>query len=335
MIVLNETDWSICQYENVTQLKLLTLQTMNCYVNPIVSILGFIANMMSIEILRRSGLSKPSNILLLGLVVSDSMSQMTTMNFAIILETFGPNWEYPELCGWQYGDGLNYFLFVFNIIFKFLGFWGQYVNTAMPVLIVVERFFAVFKPLTFRKLITRRKAITSVVFTYFMWLPWAITWMSMYRLHILLSKIMVMSNDVADINDVTAFNIFYFYICDIMTSWFPMTFVLFGCILTWVKVKMTLSQRKKLTSANQRVQWSNKTTRTLLTTCVIFTTTRIICSLMNYLIRGDEVLIAYIKIEFVNLVFLINSSSNFFVYVFSNRKLFIIFKQIIHLDKKE
>ncbi|KAK0045786.1 G-protein coupled receptor [Biomphalaria pfeifferi] len=75
MIVLNETDWTICQYENVTPLKLLTLQTMNCYVNPIVSILGFIANMMSIEILKRSGLSKPSNILLLGLVVSDSMSQ--------------------------------------------------------------------------------------------------------------------------------------------------------------------------------------------------------------------------------------------------------------------
>ncbi|XP_055870272.1 uncharacterized protein LOC129923419 [Biomphalaria glabrata] len=333
MIPLNKSDWSVCEYEDATPIKLFTLQTMNCYVNPVVSIIGFIANMMSIEILRRSGLSKPSNILLLGLVVSDSMSQMTTLNFAIILEAFGPDMEYPELCGWQYEEGLNYFLLVCNIIFKFLGFWGQYVNTAVPVIIVVERFFAVFKPLTFKAIVTKKTMTTCVVCAFLFWLPWALFYISSYRMHIFLSKVMVLSVDSMDINHATLLNLFYFYISDILSSWFPMTFVLIGCILTWIKVKMTFRQRKKLTSANQRVQWSNKTTRTLLTTCAIFTATRIISSLMNYLIREGGVLITYIKIEFINFVFLMNSSSNFFVYVFSNKKLLTIFRQIIRLDK--
>ncbi|KAK6961577.1 G-protein coupled receptor [Biomphalaria glabrata] len=329
------TSFAICNFDYSDKYRILTLQIMDCYINPIVSILGFIANMMSIEILRRSGLNKSSNILLLGLVVSDSMSQMTTMNFAIILETFGPNWEYPELCGWQYGDELNYFLLVCNIVFKFLGFWGQYVNTAVPVLIVVERVLAVFKPLAFRNIVTRRAVVVGVVSTYIFWLPWSVFWMTIYNVSILMSKVMFLSRDTFLIKEMTVFTVFYFYVCDILSSWFPMSFVIMGCILTWVKVKRTLNQRKKLTAAGQRVQWSKKTTRTLLTTCSIFSITHVVYSVMNYLIPDDDLLIHYIKLDFMSLVYLINTSSNFFVYVLANRKLMNVFRQIMHFDRHQ
>ncbi|KAK0055710.1 G-protein coupled receptor, partial [Biomphalaria pfeifferi] len=63
---------------------------MFCYVNPGLSIFGFITNMMSLEILRRSGLQKHSNILLIGLVVADSMSLALTLNFGMIILEYGP-----------------------------------------------------------------------------------------------------------------------------------------------------------------------------------------------------------------------------------------------------
>ncbi|KAH9494417.1 hypothetical protein Btru_022078 [Bulinus truncatus] len=70
-------------------------QNMECYVNPVFSYFGFIANVLCLSILKRSGLSKPSNILLFGLVNADIMCLMMTMNYALPIMYFGPDKLYP------------------------------------------------------------------------------------------------------------------------------------------------------------------------------------------------------------------------------------------------
>ncbi|KAH9523823.1 hypothetical protein Btru_047126 [Bulinus truncatus] len=322
---------SICQFYSPPQYQLVIFQVMKCYVNPVISIIGFSANMFGVAILRRSGLGKPSNILLLGLVVADSMCQLTTMNFAEILELLGPNMAYPKLCGWQYGPGLNYFLLACDVVIIFLGSWGQSVHAALPVLITVERFLAVYTPLTFKQIVTRRATSVIVALTFLAWLPWVGVYMSMARVTVQLSKVMFFDWSSFSIDDATPFTIFYYYVSDILSNWFPTAFVVVGCVVIWARVKITMSQRKKLTSGSCEVKWSNRTTRTLLTTCCIFSVTHVIFSLANYFTGSVSEMESLIMMEFMNLVYLINASSNFFVYITSNSKLLLIFKQIIGL----
>ncbi|KAH9508679.1 hypothetical protein Btru_049625 [Bulinus truncatus] len=309
--------------------ELLLLQVVKCYVNPCLSVVGFCANMMSIAILRRSGLRKPSNILLFGLVIADTMVQFMTMNFAEILQYFGPNMQYPRLCGWQYGNDINYFLLVSAISYTFFSQWGQYVNTTIPVFITLERFLAVFMPLTFKKIVTTKTASFSVIVSFLIWLPWSLYLMTAAEVYVQLSKVMFYFINAADVDEV--FNIFYVYVSDILSSWVPIALVVLGCVLIAVKVQITLQERQKLTSKKQeKVKWSSQTTRTLLTTCVVFSISHIIYSFINYFIPNTPTVGLHLMYEFMNMSLLINASSNFFVYIASNRKLYIIFKQIIH-----
>lgn len=48
-------------------------QIMKCFVNPSISIVGLIGNILSICILIQSGFKKPSNVFLLALTISDSL----------------------------------------------------------------------------------------------------------------------------------------------------------------------------------------------------------------------------------------------------------------------
>nr|KAI8752337.1 putative G-protein coupled receptor [Biomphalaria glabrata] len=115
----------VCWFQTSSYEEYITYLGMMCYVNPAVSFVGLICNMISLAILRRSGLHKPSNILLFGLVIADSMCLSTTLNYGIILFYFGPNKPYSRLCGFQYVDSLNVYLAVTSIIMEFIGFWGQ------------------------------------------------------------------------------------------------------------------------------------------------------------------------------------------------------------------
>ncbi|KAK0067947.1 G-protein coupled receptor [Biomphalaria pfeifferi] len=149
----------VCWFQTSSYEEYITYLGMMCYVNPAVSFVGLISNMISLAILRRSGLHKPSNILLFGLVIADSMCLSTTLNYGIILFYFGPNKPFSRLCGFQYVDSLNVYLAVTSIIMEFIGFWGQYVNTWIPILITLERLLAIFRPMTFKSIVTKRRTI--------------------------------------------------------------------------------------------------------------------------------------------------------------------------------
>ncbi|KAH9500509.1 hypothetical protein Btru_072105 [Bulinus truncatus] len=315
--------------------QLILYKVVFCFVNPVLAVTGFGANMLSIAILRHSGLNRPSNILLLALVVADSMSQMLIMNYGLIIELFGPDMEFPVQCGWQYDIEINYFLLVSHIMFFFFGTWGQYVSSSIPVIITLERFLAVYMPITFKSVVTVKTSILCATFVFIFWLPWVVFYLGLFQASTQSSKIMLFSRTASLLSDETIFTLFYYYICDNLSSWFPESLVIVGCVIIGIKVKITLSQRRQLTSSMRPVKWSSKTTKTLLATCAVFSMTRSTGSICNYLISENDPLTYYIKKTFIDLLFLINSSSNLFVYVISDNKLLVIFKCILHLNKSQ
>ncbi|KAI8792452.1 G-protein coupled receptor [Biomphalaria glabrata] len=285
--------------------------------------------MMSVAILRRSGLRKPSNILLFGLVIADSMLQLMTINFSEILEYFGPDIKYPDLCGWQYDVGVNYFLVACAIAFYFISTWGQYVNTTIPMVITLERLLAVYMPMTFKKFVTPRTAKISVMFSFIVWLPWSMYYLTVFNVQVQRSEVMDFTSDALHIEDLDVYNIFYYYVSDILSSWVPISFVSIGCLFIAFKVRRTLQERKKLTAKKESVKWSGRTTVTLLTTCAVFSVTHVIYSFGNYFTQDSPSAAYYLQWELLNTALLLNASSNFFVYIATNKRLFIIFKQIV------
>ncbi|XP_055869545.1 thyrotropin-releasing hormone receptor-like [Biomphalaria glabrata] len=328
-----------CLYSVGSANEKLALQIMTCYANPALAIVGFGANMLCIEILRRSGLRKPSNIFLLSLVVADSMSQLQSMNFGEVLMFWGPDQKHSELCGWQYGETVDFFLFVSTVVIYVLGGLGGCVNTFVPVLITAERMIAVFFPITFKKIVTTKTAVIAAFIAYAVWIPWVLTFSTLYQFY----RIPIYNKDYYSFvalgmkyfKNRPLYDLLNHYVFQVFSSWVPVAIVSVGCTFIGVKVFYTLRLRKRMTSKNISIHWSPRTTRTLLLTCLVFTVTNLSISFLNfYILSGFKQNIWFlIGSEITYFITLIGSSSNFFVYITSNRKLMKIFLDIVHFRK--
>ncbi|KAI8750537.1 G-protein coupled receptor [Biomphalaria glabrata] len=167
----------LCDLKVYQQLASLTsrmlIEVLKCCVNPTLAAVGFILNLMSMMILREDGFNKPSNILLLGLVTSACFFQISVLNVPEI---------YEYMSGWKpykYNKHVCFkrdsqVLLTLKQIFYFFGSWGEIVFTPMYTLITIERLLAVFMPMTFRTLVTKRNVIIAIVFVYVLWLPWVV-----------------------------------------------------------------------------------------------------------------------------------------------------------------
>ncbi|KAK6958843.1 G-protein coupled receptor [Biomphalaria glabrata] len=298
-----------------------------CFVKPAMSILGITANIISLQILRLSGLHKPSNILLFSLVIADTLCLGRSINYGAILFWFGPD---DVMCGFRYSEGINYFLLYSMIGMQYFHLWGEMSNTMFPVLITFERLVAVFKPLTFSRIINRRRTIVLVVCAYLIWLPWTLFLPSLYEV-----GFSPMSQNVTYMrpalskwffSNILILNLYDTNVNQTFSNTLPLIFVTFGNIVLGIKVSVALKKRRSLTSS-QKMSWSPRTTRTLMLTCFIFVistaTGTIMTQMDNNLI--EDVASYYVRREVRILLLQINSSSSLFIYIASNRRFFDIF----------
>jgi Serpentine type 7TM GPCR chemoreceptor Srw len=320
-------------FNTSTTTEIFSLWLLKCYINPIISILGLASNSLGIVILWQSGLQKAPNVLLLGLSLADSMAIFDSINIAETLYFFDPSKKYPNVHGWQYDKDTALTLYLLKHICHFLGDWGAYVNTTIPVLITCNRLAAIYFPLTFRKYTTRRFAVVGIVLSFVCWLPW-----SVFHHFLTTFDYVRISNDtlmgvfkVSEIysNRAEVIDIFDAYIFESMSSWIPVALVLAGCLAIWIKIRLSGKKRKELTSCSRRVA-STKTTRTLLASCMLFALTHILYSILIYIFNPDFVFFrrGYVVYEFMHLIYLCNNASNFFIYVTCNSKLWRICHQM-------
>lgn len=208
---------------------------MKCYINPITSIFGFFANLMSLAILVRSGLKKSSNILLFGLALADSMCMLMTVNIAEILSYFDPAKSNPKYCCWQYDYIVAYILYMLFTAAYFIGGWGCYTNSFIPVFVTAERLAAVFWPITFSRKITKTTAAVWVISAFMFWLPYCTLYLCIYSFeYVNISNILIGGRTHASFLkdfDIDSLYLLDSYVFEALSSWVPFSFVIVGCYL--------------------------------------------------------------------------------------------------------
>ncbi|KAK0057129.1 G-protein coupled receptor [Biomphalaria pfeifferi] len=301
-----------------------TFFLMKCYVNPSVSMCCLLLNLLSVVIFVRAGLRKPTNVFLFALSFADFMSQAVSLNFAQILRFFGPDKPLPMLKAWQYPYDVSYVLYVCDCLWDFVGYWGMYVQSSIPVIISFERIIAVFWPLHLRKWVSFKTAFAIVLAAYVFWLPWMIYSQTFTGFWFFYDKPYYFS---------TRGESFYFFqnmpwiiffntkIFQNLSSWVPVSLVLAGCVAIALKVKMTLNKRRLLTTNSESKRWSSKTTRALVSVCLFFTVTHGIYCAVVYVFANDienAKFNTYLAQEYLKFILSVNKVCNFFVYFWSN-----------------
>ncbi|KAK6959100.1 G-protein coupled receptor [Biomphalaria glabrata] len=326
---LSSEGYYVCWFRASSYEEYITFLGIFCFVNPLISFVGFVSNMISLAVLGRSGLHKSSNILLFGLVIADSLLLCTTLNYGVILFYLGPNKPLPRLCGFQYENNLNLFLALSHILMDFLGFWGQYVNSWIPVLITLERLIATFRPMTFKSIVTKRRTITLVLFCFLFWLPWNLYFSQQLKIVVRLyqgTKYVLVG--YVNYDELMVKNFIEEFVIENLKSIIPVICVSVGCLCLSIKITSTLRNRSKLTSSHNLRTSSMRTTRTLTLTCVIFVVTQVIHIAGEHVTSSPYEMHYLVRNQFMYLFNNINASSNLFVYITSNKKLYNIFLKL-------
>ncbi|KAK6958637.1 G-protein coupled receptor [Biomphalaria glabrata] len=313
---------------------------LKCFVSPCLSGASLVLNILSLVIFVKSGLHKPTNIFLFALSFADTMSQALNLNFAQILRYFGPGKPFPYIITWQYPYTISYVLFVCEMLWNFVGYWGMYVQSSIPVLISAERILAVFWPLKFRQWVTCKSASVVVTLAYVFWLPWIITFQNNYTFWFLEIQHYYFGTraDSRFLRDnlslIVFFNVKFF---QNLSSWVPVTLVLAGCVAIAVKVKLTLKKRQHLTASWDSKHWSMKTTRALTSVCLCFAITHTIyCVVVNLYIQEIENITFKSNLvgEYLRVILSANKICNFVVYVWFNDKFQKCLKEILKIEIK-
>ncbi|KAK6958870.1 G-protein coupled receptor [Biomphalaria glabrata] len=314
-----------------------------CYVRPGMSILGIVANMFSLQILRRSGLHKQSNILLFSMVIADTLCLFRALNYGSILIYYGPNKSISGLCAYQYSETISYFLSYSFIITEYIHLWGEFSSTSFPVLITLERVIAIFRPMAFSNIVTRKRTIISVECVYLLWLPWTLFLPSLQNVSTFsimenITFVHVVATNVM-IDNIVFINVFDVYVNHFFADTLPFFLVVSGNIALGFKVHTTLRKRKELTTSKNTVSWSPRTTRTLMLTCLFFAATTLAETILQniafhtqwYLENGITLMNMG---EIRNLILQIHSSLSFFIFIASNKHFMNIFCGIFRRQKK-
>ncbi|KAH9512578.1 hypothetical protein Btru_038840 [Bulinus truncatus] len=320
---------------------------------PSISILGVSGNIISIAILYRHGLDKCSNILICSLAVADSMYLVGINNFPLFL------YDSASHYGFFYNESLATFVYTLFLIFVLLETVGKVVSMVLPTLIIVERFTAVFFPLRFSQIVTQSRIKVAVVMMY----PLGLAAFILYVLPVQFTYVFdptvnctvgyVIKSDTY----FTSYQVFGTATLVYTTLCGPVCvgFVTIGCVLISVKVQIQLQVRKRMTTSsvnapphraaghltgyhqkalvvrkiNANVQ-TNKTTKILLSVCVVYAVTGSFNFLSDMVFNMEKMgFITGFIIHRSGILFLcINSTANFIIYVAFNRNFRKTYKEM-------
>ncbi|KAK6970850.1 G-protein coupled receptor [Biomphalaria glabrata] len=303
------------------------LRIIQLYVQPIVGISGMVANILTFAMLIKSGLKKPSNIIIFGLTLADCFLLISSINVVELTARFLHSKETANYFGWECSENLARFLFILNRVLTTLHYWGGFAGTSLPVIITVERFIAVFFPIKFASIVTSKRAFLVVVSVWLFWGPWVCfsAFLRDFRFTVLPNGQFIGYEKNSDFfirNAVLIINLNR-YVFNFLSSIVPVSIVTFGCILIGVRVKYSYLQRQLISSAKKTKRPSLKTTRTLVAIALIFATIHgtyfiMTCAMVDQYLNHTTFSVVFDEIKLI-LVY-VCGSCNFFVYVLINNK---------------
>ncbi|KAH9500427.1 hypothetical protein Btru_071861 [Bulinus truncatus] len=302
-------------------------------VYPLISLFGLVGNIICILVLIKSGLKKPSNVLLTSLCAADSCVLISYINIPFLM-SFIPGKRPVYVSAFEFQENVCYILYYLTITIQYFTTYGQNLSASIVSLITVERFIAVFYALHFKSIVTTRRVWIVVFIAYAIWTPYAVYTTSLYSFQykyvsdwdVNLGVISVNINDVSLYIDRSVVVPLGLYV--------PFCVVTAGSLLIAFRVKLTIRKRQQIVSSTTKSKAkSSKSTKLLLTVCAVFSITKIPYVLTNLdFFNGQDPIVVGISFIFVLITVLlqtINSSSNFIIYVVMNKKFREIFKTVM------
>ncbi|CAG5133692.1 unnamed protein product [Candidula unifasciata] len=307
---------------------------------PTISIIGVIGNSFSIIVLSKHGFKKSSNILLFSLAISDIMFMIGINGPSKpMYEWGGEGFDYPEETArilyyvYQITDSLNW-------IFCPTSF-------SIPILIMAERLIAVFFPLRFHSLVTVRRTVVAILAPLVLSTIAHIYIRTWFKFSYVFDSARNVSVGIVGRTDAywaqrQVSEIFK--ICDNAMFVFVL-FVGAGCVAIGVKMKMVAKKRQQMTNnfmwqkAGKTEAESSRTTKMLLCLCIVYSFAcfpvgfpAVIPGFMVFPVFEDEPRhrsIGVFIFHVYKMVFCVNASCNFYLYVAINKKFRDTFRSLI------
>nr|KAI8727772.1 putative G-protein coupled receptor [Biomphalaria glabrata] len=331
-----ETEWTSGQTSTFAKR---VLDIIKYFVNPAMSTIGIAQNLMCIAILHKDGMRKTCNVLLMSVVVAGIFQQIMSLNVAEIIKHLKGSRMYSKYDKYVCFRKIDPVFEIFKMIFIFIGTWGQLVFSSTFMIITVNRLLVVYLPFKARFIVSKKLLYCSSILIYVSWLPWAV-----YKIFCFYIFDTVYVNIKFEYEH-SDHRYRYLSVCfDKLTEeaivtmalskCVPLSTVLIGSLAIAVKIKFILAKRKDLTSRNPKLVWSNQTTKTLLTTCSVFSLTEVLLYIFSYIVsRGIKDTSVWLSIHFqlIYFAYLVTTSSTFFIFIFTNKKLLQHFIDITKL----
>ncbi|KAH9514583.1 hypothetical protein Btru_025715 [Bulinus truncatus] len=258
---------------------------------PAITFIGFTGNVISITILYRDGLHKCSNILICALALVDNLYLAGITNLPAIVYLEESSFLSCRASHWAVVT--LQVLFHMSVLFENV---GKIVSMAVPPLIVVERFVAVFFPLRLTSVVTFRRVVIAVALLYPISLPAYIVYIPILHgvtiCYGLGANITAASTIVISTTASGAFKIFNILSEIYATFCGPVSvsFVVAGCVLISVRVQIQQRRRRKMTGPTKVIPRKSvptkraardektaskdvKTTKVLLSVCFVYSLT--------------------------------------------------------------
>ncbi|CAG5130434.1 unnamed protein product [Candidula unifasciata] len=307
-------------------------------VTPTVSALGIVGNCFGVAVLFKQGLRKSSNIFLIVLAVADMIYLVSFNGERLILYHLIDLEAFRFLSDQTCSD----FMVLFCIFFYF-DYSTATVSYTLPTLITIERLIAVFAPLSFHRIVTVRRTWIIVLLMCLTWFAFLIYPSFFLELRVANGSINKSSafieHKFVTVSGPALEVLEHFLLYCAMTI--SPIFTAFGCLIISLKLKFENVKRKRMTT---REKSSNRTTLMLLSVCVVYIVTCIIQSLHIYL--PNEIVstvftdrspsnLSKILHQSANIASCINCSSNFVVYICTNKQFRNVYVEIFCRFRKK
>ncbi|BFZ03095.1 hypothetical protein BsWGS_06133 [Bradybaena similaris] len=303
---------------------------------PTICSLGIIGNVLSIVIIVKSGLRRPSNIILFGLAISDTLTLTHVFDVSEYFY-FQDSYCIHECSLLFFSYGPAFAILIFRAVLFFLSALGGRLSTWITVLITVERLIAVFNPLKLSRVMTRRRAWLALGLAVLFWLPWSIFQIFWFQFHFeydeRFESYTAWDSNSDYLNNVN-FDVGWFnnVVISQATHTIPLIIVAVGSLAISIRLQTIATKRQKIISSTSVQRSSSRTTKALLMVCVVYSITRfcfVIRNLPWFNSDGPTWSRVAMFYDIIRYLFVdVNSSCNFFIYVVFNPKFRHIFESL-------
>ncbi|CAG5136691.1 unnamed protein product [Candidula unifasciata] len=295
---------------------------------PTVSILGIIGNSISLAVLTKHGFSKSSNVLLFSLALSDILFMVGVTGPPKAMYEWGGG-------GFQYPETTAHVLYYLYHIFDSLNWGSGPPSLFVPVLITIERLIAVFLPLKFTSIVTPKRTAVVVIGTNVVSYGVQIyvrTWFEFVYVFDIARNASVgyAARTAAYWTQRGANKIIAIFVNCLMIL---VIFVFCGSIAIGIKIKLASIRRLKMTASGKQNSkcdaGTSRTTKMLLCLCFFYA---IACApiglpvfipgFMSFPVYTEEPNFHSVGVfiyHIYKLIYCINASINFFIYVLMSR----------------